>query len=325
MVDKCTHDPSPATLSFDFWYTFHMSWFFISLTGTALFAVGNFIDKILISRYFKGGGVGALAIYSAFIGIFILPFPFIFNTDFFSPGLVAILIMIASGIIYLLGIIPYLYALTSDDTSTVVPIFQTIPIFSYVLGYFFLKENISFIQFVGMLLIILGSIFISFDMSGVRIVFKAKGIFLMLVSSACIAISGFLFKFIGTDHGFLITSFWTYAGYTLLGIFLFIISKNYRSQFVHTLKANSVKIIGINILNEVIGIGGKMLQNLATLLAPLALAVAVNGFQPIFVLFYGLMFTIFFPHIINEKMTKRHLVFKSLSIVVIIVGAFLIN
>lgn len=302
-----------------------MSWFFISLAGTALFAVGNFVDKILISRYFKGGGVGALAIYSALIGIFILPFPLIFSADFFSPGLIAVLIMLASGIIYLLGIIPYLYALTSDDTSTVVPVFQTIPIFSYILGFFFLDENISTNQLIGMLLIIIGSVFLSFDMSGAKIIFKAKGTLLMLISSLCIAISGFLFKFIGIDHGFLVTSFWTYTGYTLLGVFLFIVSKNYRSQFIYTLRVNNVKIISINMLNEVIAIGGKMLQNLATLLAPLALAVAVNGFQPIFVLLYGLMFTIFFPHIINEKITKRHLVFKSFSIGVIVIGAFLIN
>jgi drug/metabolite transporter (DMT)-like permease len=302
-----------------------MSWFFISLSGTALFAVSNFIDKILISRYFKGGGVGALAIYSALIGIFILPFPLIFDIDFLSPGYMAIGIMIASGLAYLLGIIPYLYALTQDDTSAVVPIFQTIPIFSYLFGFFFLHEQITDAQVVGMLLIILGSIAISLDLSGVKVRFKMKGTLLMLLSSFLIALSGFLFKFVGTDSGFILTSFWTYMGYTFLGIALFVFSRNYRSQFIHTLRANSVQIVGINIFNEVVAIGGKMLQNLATLLAPLALTVAVNGFQPIFVLVYGILFTLFFPHIVSETISKRHLFFKSISIAIIIFGALLIN
>jgi drug/metabolite transporter (DMT)-like permease len=302
-----------------------MNWFFISLSGTALFAVGNFVDKILISKYFKGGGVGALAIYSALIGIFILPFPLIFNLDFMSPGSTGIAVMIASGIVYLGGIIPYLYALTQDDTSAVVPIFQTIPIFSYIMGHFFLHEAIAPVQVVGMLLIIFGSIAISIDMSGEKVKFKSKGALLMLLSSFLISLSGFLFKLVGTDHGFLITSFWTYTGYTLLGILLFVVSSSYRSQFLHTLTTNSVKIVSYNVLNEVIAIGGKMLQNLSTLMAPLALAVAVNGFQPIFVLVYGVLLTLFFPHIVSETITKRHLFFKSISIAVIIGGALLIN
>ncbi|MFA6602027.1 MAG: hypothetical protein WCT02_04190, partial [Candidatus Paceibacterota bacterium] len=171
----------------------------------------------------------------------------------------------------------------------------------------------------------LGSIAISLEMVESRVVFKAKGTSLMLLSSLLIAVSGFLFKFVGIDHGFLITSFWTYAGYTLLGIFLFLFIKSYRIQFIETLKVNSVKIIGINVVNEVVSIGGKMLQNLATLLAPLALAVSVNGFQPIFVLIYGIILTIFFPGLVKEVTTRKHLTLKVASIAVIVAGAFLIN
>ncbi len=302
-----------------------LSWFFISLLGTALFASSNVLDKILISRYFKGGGVGALAIYSALIGIIILPFPLIFDINFFSPSMYTIGLMIASGAVYLLGVIPYLYALAQDDTSTVVPIFQTIPIFAYVLAYFFLGEEITKLQLVGMFLIILGSIFISIDITGVAPSFKLKGTALMILASLLIALSSFLFKFTGVDYGFLITSFWTYLGYALLGIVLFLISSSYRSQFMYSLKANSAQIIGINIINEVIAIGGKMLQNFATLLAPLALVVAVNGFQPIFVLLYGVLLTIFFPHVVTENILAKHVAFKGASIGLIVLGAFLIS
>lgn len=302
-----------------------MNWFLISLLGTALFAVGNYIDKILISKYFKGGGVGALAIYSALIGIFILPFPLIFDVDFFSPDSFTIGVMIFSGVIYLLGIIPYMYALTHDDTSTVVPIFQTIPIFSYILGYLFLNETIGLTKLLGMVLIILGSITISLETVEAKMVFKTRSTLLMLLSSLFIAISAFLFKFVGIDHGFLVTSFWTYVGYTLLGVVLFILVKSYRIQFIKTLMVNSVKIVGINVANEVISIGGKMLQNLATLLAPLALAVSVNGFQPIFVLVYGVILTVFFPNLVKEVITKKHLILKVTSIAVIVFGAFMIT
>ncbi len=301
-----------------------MSWFFISLVATALFAVSNFIDKILISKYFKGGGVGALAIYSALIGFFILPAPLFFDANFLAPGLFDILLMSCSGVLYLLGIIPYLYALTEDDTSAVVPIFQTIPIFSFILGYVFLRETITSVQFIGMLLIVFGSITISIDMSESKVRFKKKGTLLMLMASVFISFSNLLFKFTGNDYGFLITSYWTYLGYAILGALFFVFVKNYRTQFIFSMKANSLKIISINSLNEVIAIVSKMLQNFATLLAPLALVIAVNGFQPVFVLIYGILLTLFFPHIVSENITKRHIGIKAISITIIVIGALLI-
>lgn len=302
-----------------------MSWFYISLLGTSLFAAGNFIDKILISKYFKGGGVGALAIYSAFIGFFLLPLPIFFDLNYFDIPFTDIGIMMASGVVYLVGIIAYLYAMTKDDTSSVVPLFQTIPIFAFILGYFFLNEIISALQFTGILLIILGSMFLSIDLAEKKIRFKYDVVALMLISSFFIALSNFLFKVGGVDYGFIVTSFWAYMGYAILGVVLFIFLKSYRREFLTSVRENKAFVLGINTLNEVIAIAGKMLQNLATLMAPLALAIAVNGFQPLLVLIYGVLLTIFVPNLIKENVNKKHLAYKFVCIIVLMSGAFMIN
>lgn len=40
-----------------------MTWFFIALIGPALWSMGNHIDKYLLQKYLRGGGIGALIIF----------------------------------------------------------------------------------------------------------------------------------------------------------------------------------------------------------------------------------------------------------------------
>jgi len=50
-----------------------MNWFLIALVPPALWAITNHFDKYLLSKYFKGGGVGALMVFSSIIGVCLLP------------------------------------------------------------------------------------------------------------------------------------------------------------------------------------------------------------------------------------------------------------
>lgn len=53
-----------------------MSWFFLALIGPFLYALTNHIDKILLKRYFRRGGVGTLMLFSALLSGLALPFLF---------------------------------------------------------------------------------------------------------------------------------------------------------------------------------------------------------------------------------------------------------
>lgn len=66
-------------------------------------------------------------------------------------------------------------------------------------------------------------------------------------------------------------------------------------------------------------------MNFATLLAPLALVWVVNGFQPFFVLLYGVIITLFFPKFGTESLLKKHLVQKVVAILIMFVGVLLLN
>src|SRR5437868_1494847 len=105
-----------------------MNWFLFALVGPILWAATNHIDKFLLSKYIKGQTTGALMLFTGFFSIISLPVAFYFSQNIFQISFRDILLIIGSGILYLLGIIPYLYALNKDEASIVIPMFQTVPI-----------------------------------------------------------------------------------------------------------------------------------------------------------------------------------------------------
>jgi len=103
------------------------TWFFIALGASLLWGISNHIDKYLVSRYFQSSGTGALLIFSALIGIVLLPVILVIQPDVFSIATANAWLIIGNGAFYLLALVPYFYAIKHDDVSAVVPIFQIIP------------------------------------------------------------------------------------------------------------------------------------------------------------------------------------------------------
>jgi len=83
--------------------------------------------------------------------------------------------------------------------------------------------------------------------------------------------------------------------------------------------------LGINAINEILNIVAKMIFNFATLLAPLALVWTVNGAQPLVVLIFGLILTLFWPKAFKEDISKANLAKKAIFIILIFVGGYLLN
>jgi drug/metabolite transporter (DMT)-like permease len=303
-----------------------MTWFFIALIAPILWAFVNHIDKYLLSDRFKGSNIGALMIFSTLLCFVILPVLYFINTDIFSPSILNIIILIVVGVLTGLAMMPYMYALDKDETSIVVPLFQLIPIWGFFLSFVLLGETLTWIQATGCLFIIFGSIVITIEEDiDNKIKFKKRTIYLMLLSTVLVAIYETLFKFVAVDTGFIVASFWEQIGLVILGLILFVCFKNYRISFFHLLKTQGKKISALNLGSESLTIIGNLATNFALIIAPVALVLTVNGFQPLFVFLFGLLLTILFPGFYSEKLSKKHLVQKIISILVIIVGSILIG
>ncbi|MEO8637813.1 MAG: EamA family transporter [Candidatus Taylorbacteria bacterium] len=300
-----------------------MNWFFIALGAPILWALVNHADKYLLSKYFKGNNVGALVIFSTIVAIVIAPILYIVSPDVFDVSARDISLLIVSGVLYSIAILFYLYALEDGETSVVAPLFQLIPVFSFFLAYILLGEVINGRQALGIIAVIAGSLIISLDPKK-KFSVKKKILLYMILASLSIALYEIFFKIAALDVGFAVSSFWQYIGVSLVGVFLFLFIKPYRNQFLKMIKAKPVFMIIFNGASEMVTIVGNLLVNFAVLLAPVVLVLAVTNLQPIFVFLIGIILSLFFPKIGKEDMSRRSIIQKSLSIVIIIFGSYLI-
>ncbi|OGH68022.1 MAG: hypothetical protein A3C15_00500 [Candidatus Magasanikbacteria bacterium RIFCSPHIGHO2_02_FULL_50_9b] len=289
-------------------------------------SITNHTDKFVIQKYFKSASSGGYTVFGILIGTIILAGIWIARP--FAPvstGVPAAAILIASGFIFSCGIYLYSVAMSREDASSVVPFFQTIPVFAYFIEYFFLDVRLSTPQLVGSGIILCAALFMSLDMSHPRMRINGTLLGLMLTSSLLIALEHILFK-VGSLHpsasgDYWNSTFWQYAGTLLLGVTFFLFVKKFRGEFFSIFKSNGARILGLSAGNEIFNESGNRLAQFAILSAPVTLVQVVNGFQPAFVFVIGIALTAFFPNLISEKISRRHVVQKILVIAVMIVGA----
>lgn len=301
-----------------------MQWFFIALVAPFLWAFVNLADKYLVTRFShkeEERSSGGLVLFSSLIGIFIAFFIWIFIPDVFSIPILDKFLLFICGILTIVWIVLYLFALEIEEISSVVPWFLSIPIFGYILGYFFLGETLVFNQFIGAGIIFLGLILISLDFSKEKKGLKHKPVLYMLFACMALAISGVIFKYVTMGNNFWVSSFWEYSGLGLSGLFIFLFIPHYRKSFLHMNRTGGYTILIVNTVSELMSIAGNLLTNLALLLAPVALVFLVGSFQPAIVLFLTLFTTKFFPKIAKENLEKRMLFPKIIAIVIMIIGS----
>jgi len=302
-------------------------WWYIGLASipASLYALGNHIDKYLVEKYFKGGDIGSLVLFSSLIGI---PVALVIAT--FAPNVLNIpawsaFMLIANGIIFLLSIIPYFYALGYDETSVVSPLYQMTPVFAAVFGYVVLGEVLTLGQIVGGLLIMGGAIFLALEFEE-KIRLKRKTFLLMLLTSILTALNVLIFKWIALEETFWVSAFWEYVGFIVFGVGVFFFHKTFRTQFLTVLKKNTAPVLLLNVFNELIVIAAKTTLHFATLFVPISMMLWLSeGLQPFFVLVFGILITLFFPHIADEKITKRHLIHKISALIVMFLGIYFLS
>lgn len=302
-----------------------MLWFFLALIGPFLYAVTNYIDKILLEKYFKQGGVGTLLIVSSLLTALVLPFLFIADPTVFDISPLHAAVLAVVGALHVLVLFFYLKALESEEVSITVVFYQMVPVFALGLGFLILGETLAPLQLLAMALVILGTSIVSFEVdseSGFRM--RTKTIFYMLAASLCWALGSVIFKAVALEEEVIRSLFWEHLMQTLIGIGLFAFVASYRKHFLEAVRTNSKAILSLNVLNEVLYMGGNIFFAFAYLLAPVALVLLAESYQPLFALLIGLFLTLVFPRIIKEKIHVKHLWQKGFAIAITGIGTYLL-
>jgi drug/metabolite transporter (DMT)-like permease len=299
-----------------------MSWLFFAFCGPVLWAISMHFDKYLVERFFKHANVAVLLVFTALMGLVMLPGIWVFRPDVLAFGLSSILVVVASGLLLMGAMFFYLLALQSEEASVVAPFFQASPLFAYALGYLVLGETLSRVQLIGGALVVGGALILSVRW-GEAAKFKLRMVALMLACASASALSSLIFKIFAVREEFWTTTFWTFVGQAIFGAAVLAIGR-YRREFLQLLREATKPLLGINAANELINLGGGLGSRYALVLAPLSLVQAITSTTSLFVFILGIALSILFPSLGREDLSGRELIRKALGGVLIGIGVTLI-
>jgi len=302
------------------------SWPLLAFVAPALWATCNYIDKYLVSKFFsEKDGTSLIMILAGVISIVISLAIGISGVDVFSTSNTVKIVLVINGLLGPIAMFPYYWAIKQEHPIGVVPIFQTIPIFSYFLGLIFLHEQLTGLQIAAGLLVVGGAVGLSLELKeGLR--FKYKPFLLMLLSSFILAVSSLIFKKVTVPDSYWVSNFWEYSSFGLATLTVLIFSRKYRAGFFGMFDRTRYKGMLLSTLEEGLNTVGGLAYAFAILLAPLAVvSVVVNGLQPFYVFIFGVMLAYFFPKLIDEKQGKIELAQKLFFILVIFAGTYLLS
>lgn len=296
-------------------------WLITIIFAYLFFALASLCDKLVLAGKPKPNS------YTFYMGVFgliaVLIIPFI---NFGFPTNQGLMWIILDALARILGIYAMYVALEKFDVSKVIPtIGATQPIFIFALTWIFWgPQKMSLMALLAFILLFLGSIIISVDKSH-----KITGDYLKitLFSSLMFSLDYIFAKFVFLNAGFLQGVVWI-----MLFIFLFalllLVKKNSRQEIFSKQMVLNKKTQAFFFFAQLFGGAGNLLQSFAIFLAPVVFLATVNslrGVQYVFLFIITLFFSIFFPKILKEGLSKKIVLQKAVSIVFIAAGLIILS
>ena len=277
------------------WALIKEPFFTYSVSASFGNATVEYIDEHLLDDMREtnnGSPVGLLTLVSGFFGgIMISLSIYMYAEAVDSVAMLAVTeslrnqAMIA-GALEALWIIPYLHATNRVGALKAAPLFQAIPIFSFIFGYFFFKEVFELTQIIACLVIIAGGLLLNMNKETFKI--DTKTLWQMLLASATIAFVYSFFNEIAKESNFMATLFWMGIGMTGMCVVIWIVKKSYRQEFNAFLKSPRKKLVALQLANEGINALSVAASAYAVWRAPNPMvATALNAFHPVFLLIIG--------------------------------------
>ena len=291
-----------------------MNWILLSVIVALLYAIVNIIDKIFIDNHVKNPYLAsAISFFSTvviFCGISII------KTDVFHANLKVIAISFSAGLINSICVILYYYTLQKEEVSRFVPIMSLRPGFAVILSYFILAESFSGIVYLGIILILLGSLLMSIRKKINKFSIDKLLIFLLIIVTILFALKNVLIKWGSLDADIYIVNFWVGVAAGLM--FLIFIFKHWPK--------NKLEMRGSKLLLIADILSALTFFALALTLkkGPASLVTAIMQLKLVFVFIFSVFFTVFFPKILREEISKKIILQKVAAMSIIIIGTLLI-
>lgn len=303
-----------------------MHWLAITITARFLIALGVILDKFLLTSK-KVTHPAIYAFYSGILSAFVIAFiPFGFS--FLSVS--EIWLSFFSGIIFIYGILFLFFAISKNEASQVAPaVGAIIPIVTYLLSFVLSQESINEKQLLGMMLLVLGGLLISYNIKKKNKKSFSAGFYQSLGAGVFLAVAFSLYKILYLDNDFLNVFIWTRFG-LIAGAFTLLLIPRWRQIIMRTFKnfktpkKEHYHVGQLFVLNKILNGTGSIILNYAISLGSVTIINALVSLEYVFVFLLGLVFSGIFPEVFREKKDLTSLAQKISSIAIISLGIFLV-
>jgi len=297
-----------------------LTWLLVTIIAYFLFGLGSLGDKLVLA------GKPQPKSYTFYVGVFgliiVFLIPFI---KFGLPSSAGFTWVILDALVRVLGIYTMYVALEKFDVSRVVAtIGATQPIFIFILTCIFWgPQTMSPLDILAFALLFLGSVIISVEKS-----IKITGDYLKITifSSLMFSLDYVFAKMVFLSQPFLQGIVWI-GIFIFLFVLVFLFSKKSRKEIFSKKMVSNKKTQILFLGTQVCGGLANFLQGFAISLAPVAFLAIINslrGIQYAFLFVITIFMSVFLPKVLKEGLSKKIILQKGFSIVLIAVGLIML-
>jgi len=291
-------------------------WLVAIVLAYFFFGLGSFGDKLVLAGKPKPKS------YTFYVGVFglsvllLLPFA---HLGF--PTATGLFWIVLDAIVRILGIYTMFVAIERFDVSKVMAtIGATQPIFILLLtSLFWGPQAMTGTDILAFILLFIGSVIISVEKN-----IEVTGSYLKItiLSSLLFSLDYILVKLVFLNQPFLQAIIWL-GLFVFLFVLVFLIGKNSRKEILAKNMVTNKKTQASFFFAQISGGIANFLQGYSIFLAPVAFLAIINslrGIQYIFLFLITLFVSFFLPKILKEKISKKIILQKMISIIFIAAG-----
>ncbi len=308
-----------------------MTWFIYALLAAILMTLINFGDKFVVESQVPNpfALLILLSCFNLLIGI-VLWIVLGFETLPLNQGALLIL----AGTTPALAGYFYFQAVSKTETTRIVILSQLGPIFTLILSALFLNERLTWLQFIGFVLILFAALAVTLQRSKTEIgdiVEPAWDIFGLMLMTNLIAAGGLVLadsvvNTIITDFRSLtLVTAYSGLGYWVGGMFLLLFVPRVRHAFFNTIRETNIKAIASLSSVESIFVIRQFVLFMALTLGPVSLVSVIGSLNVFFAVAFGWILTIWQPHIFKEDISRNNLIQKFAWATVAFIGIVLVR
>lgn len=291
-----------------------MTWILLTLTSASIETISGLYDRYMLRHETKNPDL-LVAIWG-YLALLIFCAPALIKANInFHP--VAIFTGMASGLLYLFGMHFYYQGVKQEEVSRIIPVLSAVPVITLIGATFIFRESHGYLEYLGMLIIIVGILIEAYDRQKHHLINK-KALIAMLLAALFFAtknIAAKLGNFANIDP--LNSLFW-------IGLFIFIFSIPLNFKLRKKFKFKNKAHFGDHILAAALSVAASMIYTSAILVGPASLVAFLHRIQILFVFLISSLIDFKNTRILEEKFTKSAFYQKLIGVIIILIGSFLL-